>query len=191
MDPRLKLRIWIDYFEGEMNRAEIATKHQISQSSLDQLMTREHWPARRRAFEKELFDDWHYNIQRLQQRHVVQVVARQIANAQAFAAKIMEMLSSAVVNCKDMLSLAQALKAISDVAARAVGLDRMGVLDRQEQPKKLSMAVQYDLIVSDPDDPSVQLSFETPAELPASTGNDQPCLQEHPAQLSPRPLSTS
>ena len=156
MDPRLKLKLWDDFFKGELSRAEIADKHQISQSSLDQLMTREHWPARRRALEKEFFDNWHLTIQRLQHRHVAKVLQRQLDHAEQLGEKLLTLLKG-TLDPKSFVSLAQAFKAYEDVASRAVGLDRMTALDRQEQPAgKRSGPICWDLTVSDPDEPPAQ-----------------------------------
>ena len=186
MDPRLKIKLWEDYFKGEA-RSEIAAKHQISQSSLEQLMTRERWPDRRRALEKEMFDNWHLTIQRLQHRHVVKVLQRQLGHAEQLGEKLLTLLKGAL-DPKSFVSLAQAFKAYEDVASRAVGLDRMTALDRQEQPAgKRSGPICWDLTVSDPGDAPAQPLIGDAVEARALIGNGLSSPQE-PAQLSSRLL---
>jgi len=132
-----------------MSWAELAAKHGLADSTIQYLMLTERWPAKRQALERELFENWHFNIQSLQAEYARGIIKTQIESSHEFNAKIRELLSRRVYDCKDMQSLAQAFKSVADVAARAVGLERLTALDRQEAQKPRSV-VDWNLRITDP-----------------------------------------
>ena len=182
LDPRIKIKLWEEYIAGELPLAEIAIKHKMSLMAVHNIVTKERWPARRRALEQELFDNWHLKIQQLQHRHVAKVMARQLDHSELLGAELLKQLKTGKLTAKDFQNVAQAFKSYEDVAARAAGLDRMPALDR-EQTAQPQGKIAWNLTVQDEGGPIQDAEFQEGA-----AGSDLKCLPGHTESTDQEPV---
>ena len=109
------------YLPGQLTINEIAVEVGASFHTLRAFIAKEKWPAKRKAFEAELWENWRLQAAGLMNRHILTVLKRHLSLAEKMDAAIKKTLEGSL-SPRELESLAKALKSSADVAARAVGL---------------------------------------------------------------------
>lgn len=144
--PEVKLKAWTMYISGQHTLAGIAKTLGLNFRSFQDLYTREKWPVKRRAFEKELMDNWRLQATQLMSRELLEVLQRHLKGSRRLDERVLEHLEAkGFLGPRDLEALGKAFKNSADVAARAVGLDTKAVSDLLQGSR--NTLIQYNLTV--------------------------------------------